>query len=85
MTLARDDADAPAARLIEEGVIIDFRPPNSIRIGLSPLSTGFEETWRALSVIREVAIHSPGSAEITIDEPGIGAVRQENSTGFPIL
>jgi kynureninase len=52
VTIARDDAAELSRRLIDAGVIIDFRPPDGIRIGLSPLTTGFTETWQAMNVIR---------------------------------
>ncbi|MGE9807217.1 kynureninase [Janibacter sp. G1551] len=55
VTLARADARALAARLIAAGVIIDFRAPDGIRVGVSPLTTTHEEVWRAMDVIRELA------------------------------
>lgn len=55
VTLAREDGPRLAERLIEAGVVIDFRPPDGIRVGLSPLTTGFAETWRAMSVMRDLA------------------------------
>jgi kynureninase len=39
------------AVLWERGVIPDFRPPNGIRIGLSPLSTSFAELERGVEAI----------------------------------
>jgi kynureninase len=39
------------AALWERGVIPDFRPPDGIRIGLSPLSTSFAELERGVEVI----------------------------------
>jgi kynureninase len=39
------------AALWERGVIPDFRPPDGIRIGLSPLSTSFGELERGVDVI----------------------------------
>jgi kynureninase len=42
------------ARLWELGVIPDFRPPDGLRIGLSPLSTSFAEVYRGLQAVREV-------------------------------
>ena len=42
------------ARLWERGVIPDFRPPNGLRIGLSPLSTSFAELEAGMSAIHEV-------------------------------
>ncbi|NEW69156.1 kynureninase [Streptomyces rhizosphaericus] len=55
VTLARADAAELSQRLIAAGVIIDFRPPDGIRVGLSPLTTGFAETWRAMDVTRALA------------------------------
>ncbi len=40
--------------LIAQDVIPDFRAPDSIRIGLSPLSTSFEDVHRGLTAIREL-------------------------------
>jgi kynureninase len=37
--------------LWQRGVIPDFRPPQGLRIGLSPLSTGFVELARGLAVV----------------------------------
>jgi kynureninase len=50
--------DHPAFReltsaLWEQDVIPDFRAPQGIRIGLSPLSTSFAELYRGVAVIRE--------------------------------
>ncbi len=39
--------------LWERGVIPDFRNPNGIRLGLSPLSTSFAELWLGVDAIRE--------------------------------
>jgi kynureninase len=43
-------ADVTAA-LWKQGVIPDFRPPDGIRVGLSPLSTSFAELERGLDAI----------------------------------
>lgn len=42
------------AELWRRGVIPDFRPPRGLRLGLSPLSTSFEELERGVAVIAEV-------------------------------
>ncbi|MBI0311563.1 kynureninase [Streptomyces javensis] len=55
VTLARADAAELSQRLIAAGVVVDFRPPDGIRVGLSPLTTGFAETWRAMDVTRALA------------------------------
>jgi kynureninase len=36
------------------GVITDFRAPDSIRIGLSPLTTSFEDIHRGLEALRDL-------------------------------
>ena len=41
------------AELWERDVIPDFRAPQGIRIGLSPLSTSFDEVRRGMAAIRE--------------------------------
>lgn len=51
--------EVPGARevteeLIRRGVVPDYRNPDRIRLGLSPLSTSFEETWTAMDVLRDV-------------------------------
>jgi kynureninase len=54
VTLEHPGFRAATARLWELGVIPDFRPPDALRIGLSPLSTSFAEVYRGLEVVREV-------------------------------
>lgn len=44
------------ARLWEQGVIPDFRPPHGLRIGLSPLSTSFAEVGAGIEAIRNVLV-----------------------------
>jgi kynureninase len=38
--------------LIDDGVIVDFRPPDTIRLGLSPLTTSFVDVWDGLERLR---------------------------------
>ncbi|HEX2763340.1 MAG TPA: kynureninase [Allosphingosinicella sp.] len=40
--------------LIAEGVIGDFRAPDVVRFGLTPLYLGFEDVWRAVDTIAAV-------------------------------
>lgn len=40
--------------MIERNVIPDFRAPDSIRIGLSPLTTSFDDVHRGLGVLRDL-------------------------------
>ena len=54
VTLEHPQFRAATERLWERGVIPDFRPPDSLRIGLSPLSTSFGEVYVGLDAVREV-------------------------------
>jgi kynureninase len=54
VTLEHPEFRAATARLWERGVIPDFRPPDGLRIGLSPLSTSFGEVYQGLTAVREV-------------------------------
>jgi len=54
VTVEVPDARAVTDELIARGVVPDFRNPDMIRLGLSPLTTSFEETWTALDALREV-------------------------------
>jgi kynureninase len=53
VTLEHPDFRAVTARLWERGVLPDFRAPSGLRLGLSPLSTGFDEVVTGLAAIRE--------------------------------
>jgi kynureninase len=52
VALAHPDAREMCARLIEAGVIVDFRRPDVIRLGLSPLTTRFVDVWEAVEAVR---------------------------------
>jgi kynureninase len=54
VALVHPDARQLSARLIAGGVIVDFRAPDVIRVGLSPLSTSFTEAWRGIERLREL-------------------------------
>ncbi|MDU0312503.1 aminotransferase class V-fold PLP-dependent enzyme [Phycicoccus sp. M110.8] len=53
VTLRRRGFRAVTATLWEEGVIPDYRDPDGIRIGLSPLSTSFAEVVDGMSALRD--------------------------------
>jgi kynureninase len=44
-----------ARRLIDAGIVVDFRHPDLIRLGLSPLTTSHVEVWTALQVLHDLA------------------------------
>jgi kynureninase len=51
----RADARRLCRELINAGVITDFREPDSIRLGLSPLTTSFADTRTAIDRLRRLA------------------------------
>ena len=53
VTVAHPDFRAVVGRLWERDVLPDFRAPDGLRIGLSPLSTSFEETHRGIAAIAD--------------------------------
>jgi kynureninase len=44
------------AQLWQEGVLPDFRAPNGMRLGLSPLSTSHVELWNGLEAVRHLLV-----------------------------
>ncbi len=54
VTVRHPDARAVTARLVERGVVPDFREPDLIRLGLSPLTTSFAELAEATRILGEV-------------------------------
>ena len=54
VSVIHPDARRITTDLITRGVIPDFRAPNSIRLGLSPLTTSFEDIHRGMSAIRDL-------------------------------
>jgi len=56
VALAHPHARELCAALIEAGVIVDFRRPDVIRFGLSPLTTRFVDVWDGVDALRQVVI-----------------------------
>ena len=54
VTLDHPDFREITARLWERGVIPDFRPPHGLRVGLSPLSTSYDELERGIDRVQQV-------------------------------
>jgi kynureninase len=51
LAFSHNDAFAICQALIEEGVIADFRAPNILRFGFTPLYTSFEDVWKAVTTL----------------------------------
>ncbi|GEL25540.1 kynureninase [Pseudonocardia sulfidoxydans NBRC 16205] len=58
VTVTHPDAAVLSEKLIAAGVVVDHRPPDGIRIGLSPLTTSYAELHRAMTVFAEVLTRS---------------------------
>ncbi len=54
ITVTHPDAADLTQGLIAHGVIPDFRRPDGIRLGLSPLTTTFSDVYRGLDVLRRM-------------------------------
>ena len=55
VSIARADARELCAQLTSVGVLPDFRTPDAIRLGLSPLSLSYTQVWDAIAVIRDIS------------------------------
>ncbi len=55
VSVRRADARELTRAMIAAGVLPDFRAPDSIRIGLSPLTTRFVDVARGLEILRDLA------------------------------
>ncbi|WP_394191765.1 kynureninase [Pseudoalteromonas atlantica] len=54
LAFAHDNAFAICQALIEKGVIADFRAPNILRFGFTPLYNSFEDIWKAVTILADV-------------------------------
>jgi len=63
VSFAHADAYAVMQALIERGVIGDFRAPDILRFGFTPLYVGFEDVSQAAAALREVLTSGVWRAE----------------------
>ncbi|MFD5213295.1 kynureninase [Microbacterium sp. NPDC058345] len=56
VTIGHDAFQEVTQQLWKDGVIPDFRFPDGIRLGLSPLSTSHEETLRGIVAVRDALV-----------------------------
>ncbi len=57
VALAHADARTLCERLVQRGVIVDFRAPDVIRFGLSPLTTRFVDVFDGIEATRALLAH----------------------------
>jgi len=55
VTVRRHDARELTRSPITRGVVPDFREPDGIRLGLSPLTTRFVDVWLGVERLRDLA------------------------------
>jgi kynureninase len=55
VAVAHPRAEQLCSQLVDAGVIPDFRMPDVIRLGLSPLTTRFADVWKGFEVLRSLA------------------------------
>lgn len=67
VTLRHEAMREVVAALWQRDVIPDYRDPHGLRIGLSPLSTSFDEVDRGIEAVRAALVSRPGAAR-----PGSG-------------
>jgi len=53
VTVRVPDAEAVTARLVARGVVPDFRNPDLVRLGMSPLTTTYAEVWDGITALAE--------------------------------
>lgn len=54
VSFAHDHGYPVMRALIARGVVGDFRAPDILRFGFTPLYVGYEDVWRAVEVLRDV-------------------------------
>ncbi len=54
ISLAHEHAYAIMQALIARGVIGDFRAPDILRFGMTPLTLGYAELWDAVAILRDI-------------------------------
>jgi kynureninase len=58
VALRRADAEKLCSELMAAGIGTDFRAPDSIRLGVSPLTTRYRDAWTAVNQLAELATDS---------------------------
>ncbi|WP_049901041.1 kynureninase [Halococcus agarilyticus] len=70
VAIEHPDAERIAQALTESGVVVDFRPPNVVRMCPSPLYTGYAEVWDAIERWRGI-VDSGAYERFDTDRSGV--------------
>ena len=54
VAIEHPDGERLAAALKDRGVVVDFRPPNVVRLCPAPLYTGFVDVWEVVDIARSL-------------------------------
>ncbi len=54
LAFSHPDAYGICRALNKAGVVVDFRSPDIVRFGFSPLFLGFEDVWRAIQILKAI-------------------------------
>jgi kynureninase len=63
VAFSHPDAYPIMQAMIERGVVGDFRAPDILRCGFTPLYLGFEDVWRAVETLHDVMASGDWRAE----------------------
>jgi kynureninase len=83
VALRHPDAPALCEQLIEAGVVVDFRGPDTLRFGLAPLYTRFVDVWEALDRVRGLSARSAPSRARAAREARSGAAARGRRAPTP--
>ncbi|SFC48596.1 Kynureninase [Halobiforma haloterrestris] len=56
VAITHPEAERVSEALRDRGLVVDFRPPNVIRVCPAPLYTGFEDVWEFAEGLREILV-----------------------------
>jgi kynureninase len=68
VAIEHPDAEALSRALRDRGVVVDYRPPNVVRVAPSPYYVTFEDVWLAVDELRN-ALDSGSYADVEDSDP----------------
>jgi len=68
VALVHRDAGAISRALRREGVIVDFRPPDIVRLAPAPLYTSFVDCWNAAAIVGRLLRDHGYRSELTVPD-----------------